>query len=163
MSEAQSPYEKTKRQAKRVYKRIGRVPCPALGGELVAFTSAGFNHMVRKGRIPRPKKDQQRRFALVPHIERIIRNPKATIAYERRETKTVVDRHGENITLKSTADFWTFMETTDDVVIKVVIRQLGERGQKHFFSVMGDRKSSAKNPGKKRSVKTKNPPPQEDL
>ena len=148
-------YEKTKRHAKRIYKRIGRVPCPALGDELVAFTSAGFNHMVRKGRIPRSKKDQQRRFVLVPFVERIIRNPHALIAYERRKTKTVVDRHGENIILKSTADFWTFMETTDDYVIKVVIRQLGERGPKHFFSVMGDQKG--------RSSKTKNPPRREDF
>lgn len=56
------------------------------------------------------------------------------IVYERREAKTVVDRHGENITLKPIANFWTFMETTDGYVIKVVIRQFGERGQKHFLA-----------------------------
>jgi len=39
-------YEKSKHKAKRIYAKIGRVPSPALGGELVAFTSAGFNHLV---------------------------------------------------------------------------------------------------------------------
>src|SRR3989344_5124327 len=101
-------YEKSKRKAKTIYAQIGRVPSQALGDALVSFTSAGFNHLIRKGRIPRPKNEQKRRFALIPHIEKIIKNPKATIQYERRETRDVVNRHGNKITIQSIADFWTF-------------------------------------------------------
>lgn len=132
-------YEKSKHKAKIIYAKIGRIPCPALGDELVAFTSAGFNHLVRKGRIPRPKNEQKRRFALIPHIEKIIKNPKATIQYERRETRNVVNRHGDKITIQSVADFWTFAERVNGCEIKVVIREIVGKVGKHFLSVMGDK------------------------
>lgn len=130
-------YEKAKTKAKEIYSEIGHVPCPAFGGELVAFTGVGFNHLVRKGRIPRPRNEQKRRFVLIPYVENIIRNPTAVILYERRETKYVSDRHGEKILIKSVADFWTFVECIGGCTIKVVIRQLETGGPKHFFSVMG--------------------------
>lgn len=132
-------YEKSKHKAKTIYAKIGRVPCPALGDEPVAFTSAGFNHLVRKGRIPRPRNEQKRRFALIPYVEKIIRNPKATIQYERRETREMVNRHGDKITIQSVADFWTFAERINGCEIKVVIREIVGKVGKHFLSVMGDR------------------------
>lgn len=131
-------YEKSKAKAKEIYSKIGRVSCPALGGEPVAFTSAGFNHLVRKGRIPRPKNEQKRRFALISQIEQIIKNPKAVILYERKETRDVVNRHGDKITVQSVADFWTFVETVGECGVKVVVREIVGRSSKHFFSVMGD-------------------------
>lgn len=131
-------YEKSKKKAKAIYTKIGRIPCPALGGELVAFTSAGFNHLVRKGRIPRPKNEQKRRFALIPYIEKIIKNPKATIQYERRETRNVVNRHGDKITIQSVADFWSFSESINGCEVKVVVREIVGKAGKHFLSVMGD-------------------------
>lgn len=131
-------YEKAKQKAKALYSKIGRIPCPAFGGESVAFTSEGFSHLMRKGRIPRTRNEQKRRFALIPYVERIIKNPKAVILYERRETKTIVNRHGDKVTLQSVADFWTFVETIDGCKVKVVVRALTEKGSRHFFSVMVD-------------------------
>src|SRR3989344_5159926 len=96
-------YEKSKQKAKAIYVRIGRIQSPALG-DSVAFTSAGFNHLIRKGRIPRPKNEQKRRFALIPYIEQIVKNPKSLLLYERRETRYVTDRHGEKVTIQSVAD-----------------------------------------------------------
>ena len=58
-------YEKSKKKAKKIYSKIGRVTCPALGDDSVAFNSKGFNHLVRKGRIPRKKNKQKRRFVLL--------------------------------------------------------------------------------------------------
>ena len=130
--------EKSKKKAKRIYAKIGRVPCPAFGGEFVAFNSAGFNHLVRKGRIPRTRNEQKRRFALIPYVEGIIRNLKANIFYERRETKNATDRHGDKIIIKSVANFWTFVDTISGYSVKVVIRQLDTDGPKHFFSVMSN-------------------------
>jgi len=131
-------YRKSKEKAKNIYSKIGHIPSPAFGGELVAFTNVGFNHLVRKGRIPRPKNEQKRRFSLIPHVETIIRNPKAVILYQRRETKYITNRHGEKTLVRSVADSWTFVETIDGRVVKVVIRQLSTGGPKHFLSVMGD-------------------------
>ena len=131
-------YNKTKTKAKSIYTKIGRIQCPALSGEHVSFTSEGFNHLMRKGRLPRTKNEQKRRFALVPFIEQIIKNPKAAIFYEKRETRVVTNRYGEKINVQSIADFWTFTETINGCKIKVVVRQTSEKGSKHFFSVMGD-------------------------
>ena len=142
-------YEKSKRKAKTIYAQIGRVPSPALGDALVAFTSAGFNHLIRKGRIPRPKNEQKRRFALIPHIEKIIKNPKATIQYERRETRDVVNRHGNKITIQSIADFWTFSKEINGCEMKVVIREIVGKVGKHFLSVMGDKVKIKKKPKRK--------------
>ena len=72
-------YEKAKQQAKQIYSKIGRIKCPALGDEYVLFTSAGFDHLLRKGRIPRTRNEQKRRFTLLPYVEKIIKNPTAKI------------------------------------------------------------------------------------
>ena len=130
-------YEKAKQQAKQIYSKIGRIKCPALGDEYVLFTSAGFDHILRKGRIPKTRNEQKRRFTLIPYVEQIIKNPIAKIAYRKTETKEKVNRHGEKILIESTAHFWTFVDKVDDCMIKIVIRQL-ENKNKHFFSVMGD-------------------------
>lgn len=101
------------------------------------FTSAGFNHLLRKGRIPRTRNEQKRRFTLLPYVEQIIKNPTAKIVYKKIEIKEKANRHGEKVLIESTAHFWTFIEKVDDCIIKVVIRQL-EKKNSHFFSVMGD-------------------------
>ncbi len=146
-------YEKAKQKAKRTYSRLGWISCPAFSGEAVAFTSEGFNHLLRKGRVPRTRNEQKRRFALVPYVAQIIKNPKAVILFERRETKTLVNRHGDKITVQSIADFWTFVDHIDGCKIKVVVRQLSEKGGKHFFSVMGDIVQITRKAKRKRGIK----------
>lgn len=147
-------YKKAKEKAKEIYSKIGRIQSPALNNELISFTNAGFNHLIRKGRIPRSKNEQKKRFALIPFIEPILRNPVAHIIYRREETKYVTNRHGDKILIKSIADFWTFIDTIDGCLVKIVIRQIGDKGQKHFLSVMGnniliDNKKKYKNSKKK--------------
>lgn len=133
-------YKKIKAEAKKLYSKIGRIHSPALSDEYVAFTSIGFTHLVRKGRNPRPRSEQKRRFALLPHAEAIITNPQAIIVYRTTETKYWANRYGEKVFITSTAHFWTFIEKIDGLTIKIVIRQLNS-GQKHFFSIMGNKKS----------------------
>jgi len=130
-------YEKAKQQAKQIYSKIGRIKCPALGDEYVFFTSAGFDHILRKGRIPRTRNEQKRRFTLLPYVENIIKNPTAKIIYRKLNVKEKVNRHGEKVLIESAAHFWTFKERVNDCTVKIVIRQL-ENKNKHFFSVMGD-------------------------
>jgi hypothetical protein len=130
-------YNRAKQKAKNIYSKIGRIKSPALGDEYVFFTSAGFNHLLRKGRIPRTRNEQKRRFTLLSFVENIIKNPVAKITYRKTEIKEKTNRHGENILIQSIAHFWTFEENINDCNIKVVIRQLQNKN-KHFFSVMGD-------------------------
>jgi hypothetical protein len=64
--------------------------------------------------------------------------PKANIRHERRNTRIIINRHGEKILVQSIADFWRFTEKVNDCIVKVVIRQLHPNGSKHFMSVMGN-------------------------
>lgn len=130
-------YEKAKEKAKQIYSKIGSIRCPALADDYVTFSRSGLNHLMRKGRIPRTRSEQKRRFTLLTYIEKIIKNPKAFIIYRKNVVKEKVNRHGEKVLLESTARFWTFIEKIDDCNIKIIIRQLNNGG-KHFFSVMGD-------------------------
>ena len=141
-------YEKSKKLAKKIYSKIGRIPCPAFDSGLVAFTSNGFNHLIRKGRIPRTKNEQKRRFILVQYMEDIIRNPCAEITFRQTEEKHAVNRHGQEIQIASTANFWTFHVNINKCEIKLVIKQIGQ-GQKQFQSIMSNLK--------KRRKKTKKP------
>lgn len=143
-------YEQLKLKAKKTYSKIGRIHSPALNGEYVAFTNKGFTHLIRKGRNPRPRKEQARRFLLIPYAEQIIKNPRATILYRSSETKYYINRHGQKILTSSIAHFWTFVENINGTKIKVVVRQLN-LGQKHFFSIMGNNQ-------KRRSKRNKKSP-----
>lgn len=146
-------YNKAKEKAKEIYGKIGRIESPALNGEYVAFTSKGFDHLMRKGRIPRTRNEQKRRFVLIQYAEQIIKNPKAKILFRQNETKRKVNRHGEIITLTSLASFWTFAEKINGCTIKVVIAQFRKDGQKEFMSIMGNRVEIARGTNKKPTKK----------
>jgi len=128
-------YFEIKQQAKKIYSKIGQIPCPSLGGEYVKFNRLGFNHLIRKGHVPRPKSEQKRRLLLLKHAEQIVKNPKAKIYFRQTEEKYFINRHGQKILTTSIAKFWTLVETIEKKKIKLVVRQLGD-GQKHFLSIM---------------------------
>ena len=131
-------YEKAKKKALETYSSIGILQCPALGGEAVHFTRIGFSHLVRKGKNPRTRTEQKKRFVLVQHVTKILSNPDVAIEYRKEERVILVDRRGEKIVATSVAEFWTCVEKIEDCTVKVVVRQLDTGGPKHFFSVMGD-------------------------
>ena len=143
-------YEKSKEKAKNIYSKIGRLSSPALNN-YINFTSIGFNHLIRKGRIPRTRNEQKRRFVLIPFVEQILKNPKAVIEYRSNEIKYYSNRYGNSVLITSFAQFWTFVEEVDSCEIKVVIRQINQ-GEPHFLSVMGDKVSVSK--GRKRHKKS---------
>ena len=114
---AENSYKKAKYQAEKFYKKIGYVWCSALHDHVV-FNRAGFRHLMRKGKIWRPKSEQKRRFALLPFVEMIIENPAAHFT----------TRQGSNVT------FWSFSKQDNNERITLIIRQVGN-GKKHFFSI----------------------------
>jgi len=146
-------YDKSKQKAKNIYSDIGWIRCNALGNERVAFTRVGFNHLMRKGRKARTRTEQKRRFVLIQFVEQIITDPNAIIEYRRYNVKEVRNHHGEKVTIRSIADFWTFVAHIKGCKIKVVIRQL-EGAEKHFFSVMSNDVVSS-NTNKNRIKKTR--------
>jgi len=115
-------------RARLIYKKMGPMHCPALGGSLVFFTNAGFNHILRKGRIERMKKDQERRLCLLPYAETVIMDPQATCAHRK-----IINNFGDPVY------FWGLTVYLKDKEVTVVIRQIGKDGGKHFFSIIDAR------------------------
>jgi hypothetical protein len=142
-------YNKSKEKAKKIYRRIGIVQSPALGGDEISFNQLGFTHLVRRGRIPRSKNDQRKRFRLIPYLESIVTDQKAIITYDETEEDETINRHGVKMHRKSKGYFWNFKTKIEDCEVKITIRQLNN-GKKHFFSVWGDNISVR---GKKRTKK----------
>lgn len=75
---AMDEYEKIKADAYKSYKEIGSVFCPLLG-KTVQFTNIGFNHLIRKGRMIRPREEQVRRFELIRYLVEIVSCPRADV------------------------------------------------------------------------------------
>lgn len=135
-------YNKTKKLAKRIYQKIGKVLSPPLN-DYIYFTMKGFNHLIRKARI-RSKREQKDRFRLVPFLEKVIKNPGAIIQYRQEDRRVKIKKHSKLIEKKLTIQYWGFAKTIGPKMVKVVIRQIG-KGQKHFYSVMSDKIGQPKN------------------
>lgn len=123
-------YREIKRRAKALYSTIKNVWCPALS-ELITFNSLGFKHLAQKGRKFRPISEQIRRFTLLKYVESILTGNKASVFHE---SKVIHEKR---------VDFWKFTEKRDELIIKVVIRQVGN-GKKHFWSIYGRYQKTAK-------------------
>lgn len=62
---------------------------------------------------------------MIPYIKTVIESPVSTIVHERRVNEAF-----------EVADFWGLSFNMGERVVTVVIRQVGNNGRKHFFSVM---------------------------
>ncbi|MGC9599554.1 MAG: hypothetical protein ABSE18_04180 [Minisyncoccia bacterium] len=121
-----------KRKALQQYEKIGRPWCPALK-TYVIFSRDGFEHLIRKHGVQRPKTEQRRRFRLIPCIEKILADSASVVSHEEKIVGHRIKIRGERIAVKSRAHFWIFTNKRGGKVIKVVIRQF-EGGEKHFWS-----------------------------
>ena len=126
-------YQNAKLKAKEIYKKIGRVWCPALT-DYVYFSNVGFKHLVRKGKRLRSKRDQMRRFSLIPYAANIVTKAKGEILYDEKKEIAIFSEYGEKIKTLPPAKFWTIENNHDKEIIFIVIRQV-EMEKKHFFSI----------------------------
>jgi hypothetical protein len=121
-------------RAKKYYFSIGRVRCPLLNNEWVYFSRSGFDHLIRKGRYPRPIQDQLRRFYLLPHATRALEKAESCeYRFLRRMTKG--RKHKRKILIRTMVHFWTLSCIINRQKIKVVVLQENE-GKKYFLSIM---------------------------
>lgn len=108
------------------YKKIGYVECPAFDGEKVYFNKHGFGHLIRKGKVPRTRSEQIKRINLIPNVILILRK----VNKIHKCTLNEIDGHP--------ALFWPFDIFIGSVKTRIIVRQLGYHGRKHFYSVMDD-------------------------
>ena len=106
------------------YKKLGHVECPAFGGEKIYFNKYGFNHLIRKGEDLRPIVEQVKRIKLIPNATMIL-------------SKSIkIQQYRCDIVDGYPAFFWSFNEIINSTNIRVIVRQLGSNGRKHFYSIM---------------------------
>ncbi len=115
-------WKKYIKNEKEKYKKLICVKCPAFGNEEVYFNNYGFDHIISKGRIPRPKEEVMDRFKLLPYAPNIIKNTKSVDNEERRTRG------------KSVAYFWTIKSDSN---IRIILRRLNN-GTIHFYSIMNE-------------------------
>jgi len=133
-------YEAAVAKAKQIYSKIGRIPCPLFNGEFVVFNRHGFTHILRRGKLIRPKAQRLIRLRLIEFAETIIKTPDGSVTVEFRdeyEIERVVNRFGKKILEKRKARSWGFVRVVDDSKITIVVGQI-DGGQKEFLSIMAE-------------------------
>ncbi|MFA6601372.1 MAG: hypothetical protein WCT02_00715 [Candidatus Paceibacterota bacterium] len=113
-------------EAKKFYRKIGSIICPALDNERVYFNKHGWNHLIRKGRKFREFQEQNRRILLLSQAIQIIQNTKS------------VCRHRLTKKAGSVGHFWEIrgfgLLNSEQIKIHVILRRKND-GLLHFFSV----------------------------
>ena len=127
-------YAAAKSFASSFYSKIGRIKCPALDDEYVAFTRKGIGHILYKS--SRNHKDIVHRLSLLQHAEAIIMDPYAKIEYRLEDEKEYLKKNGEYKLYEVKSQYWTFKKQINpSLTVKVVVRQV-EQGGKYFYSIM---------------------------
>lgn len=137
MQDSNLKHKKLRKKALIKYREIGVVKCPIFNDEVINFNSRGFNHLVRKGRMVRPIKEQQNRFYLIKFAKKIIQKPpnRTIVEFEQRSVKERVNKFGNKKSIKKPAKFWTINYLYKNILIKLVIIQVLGRN-KEFLSIM---------------------------
>ncbi len=125
-------YKEKRRKAKKFYRTIGCVWCPALD-DYVIFNDIGFRHLIQKGKRFRAQKDQERRFFLLRLVKDILSDPHSEITQREKKPSCLTHRPQE-MQPNSCLTFWAITAKRSQNLITVVIRQVNS-GDKHFFSV----------------------------
>ncbi len=137
-------YESAKEKARKYCGTAGNVWCKALK-DSVAFSDAGFRHLLRRPKGPRPKNEQMHRFILLTHAADIIKNADRHIAYRVKKETSKAKWRGAKTKNVSHAQFWELTREIEGRHISVIVRQIGN-GKKQFLSIF--EKTNKKRPTK---------------
>jgi hypothetical protein len=131
-----SNYNSLREDTESFYKKIQAIRCPALHGELVHFTSEGFNHLLFKGnRHERSKNDQITKFKLLSKAKAIIEISTTYQEYDESLATVRKKRFKRIVEESTTVKYWGLVAIIVNFRVKVIVRQVGN-GQKHFWSVI---------------------------
>ncbi len=129
-------YIEIKRKAAELYASFGSVQCPALGDQLVRFTSEGFNHLVYKApKKPRDERVQILRFDMLEKAKFILETSTTYQEYDEDIVNKRVNRRGKWVDRNVVIRCWGFVAIVRKFRVKVVVRQEGN-GNMEFQSVV---------------------------
>ncbi|MCF7834044.1 MAG: hypothetical protein K9L98_01180 [Candidatus Pacebacteria bacterium] len=125
-----SNYENTKNSAKYFYKKIGKIFSPALNRDIY-FNSKGFNHIIfKKSRSERERSSQTLRFKLLRLAVKLI---KISTTYQEFEE---ISKKEKETTKFRTTRYWGIIAIIEQRKIKVILKQCGDNGNIHFWSII---------------------------
>lgn len=131
-----SNYENLKKNAQNFYSHLGKVFSPALSKEIY-FNSEGFNHIIFKGsRSERERPSQILRFKLLPLAVKLIKLSTTHQEFEETLKEFEVKSHKKRIRKSKPVRYWGIIAIIDGRKIKVILRQIGDGGLIHFWSIV---------------------------
>lgn len=131
-----SNYEKIRKETFRYYSKINTIFSPAFN-EKIFFNSEGFNHIIYKtSRREREKSSQLMRFKLLPLAVKLIEKSTTFQEYEEIIKEFDVKRHKKRVRVSKLVKYWGLIAIIESKKIKVIIRQVGEDGAMHFWSLI---------------------------
>ncbi len=111
-----------------IYAKILPVKSAVFSSELVYFYRSGFNHLIRKGRKFRSKKDISRRAAPLPFVGLVL-----------------LEGRIDSFRMSGRVNFWRIKRSMGSLDIVVIVRQFSNQ-KKHFFSVFSQKRVTKKSP-----------------
>ncbi|PIP68750.1 hypothetical protein CO033_00335 [Candidatus Nomurabacteria bacterium CG_4_9_14_0_2_um_filter_32_10] len=131
-----SNYEKLKEDAQNFYNNIHKVFSPALNQDIY-FNSEGFNHIVFKGsRSEKERPSQMLRFKLLHLAVKLVKLPTTYQEFEETLKEFEVKSHKKRIRKSKPVRYWGIIAIIDSRKIKVILRQIGDGGAMHFWSIV---------------------------
>ena len=131
-----SNYDKLKGDAQNFYNNIGKVVSPALKQEIY-FNSEGFNHIVFKGsRSERERPSQILRFKLLYLAVKLIKLSTTYQEFEETLKEFDVQSYKKRIRKTKPVRYWGIIAIIEGRKVKVIIRQIGDTGLMHFWSIV---------------------------
>ncbi len=131
-----SNYEKLKSDSQSFYNNIGKVFSPALNQEIY-FNSEGFNHIIFKGsRSERERSSQILRFKLLHLAVKLIKLSTTHQEFEETLKEFEVVSYKKIVRKTKPIRYWGIIAIINNRKIKVILRQIGDGGKLHFWSIV---------------------------
>ena len=131
-----SNYDKIRQDAENFYKKIGKVLCPVFN-ELIYFNAEGFNHLVYKSsHSERDKNVQIAKFKMLARAKELVAKTTTYQEYDESIKEFEVKKFKKKIRESKRVRYWGIIAIMNGWKIKVIIRQIGDNGLKHFWSII---------------------------
>jgi len=131
-----SNYEKIRQDSENFYKKIGKILCPAFN-DFIYFSADGFNHLIYKSdRSERDRERQIAKFKLLPRAKELVIKTTTFQEYEESVKEFTIKKFKKKVRESKVVKYWGLIAIMNGFKIKVIIRQVGDNGFKHFWSVI---------------------------
>lgn len=131
-----SNYEKLREDAQKFYNGIGKIFSPAFK-QNIHFPAESFNHIIFKAaRTEREKPSQILRFKLLPLAAKLLKISTTYQEFEETIKEFDVKTFKKRIRKTKPVKYWGVIAIIDGRKIKVIIRQIGDNGAMHFWSIV---------------------------